>query len=118
MLLVRDCPHVYLLQFGVGNPIKIGHTRHIERRWHTISASHWLDCTIFSYMPAHRSAEAILHERFAHLRRGRSEWFECHKDLLDLASQMSSDNLVYELTASVALGADLRSKMYTNGRSK
>lgn len=65
-----------------GGPIKIGYSFNVETRMEQLSAHYGRPVSILATMPGGRAEERALHQRFAHLRLGRSEQFQPARELM------------------------------------
>lgn len=102
-LLIPHDPHVYFLQYGVGNPIKIGYTSHIGLRLAALSSSHWQQPTMLHVFPGSRETEQAIHSVLAQWRIGETEWFEPTHWVLRYANELASAYLSDRLLASVRM---------------
>lgn len=103
-------PCVYLMQFGAGQPIKIGFTTNIGARLLVIRAAHWQEPTVLCALAGDRRLEKKMHARFAAHRIGATEWFRPAPSLLHLAKETeSSGELAEALVKSIeqCAGADI-----------
>lgn len=66
---------IYFVQSVDGGPVKIGHTDNLEQRLVQLESHYGTPLAVLATMDGDRSVEAGLHERFAHLRFGRTEQF-------------------------------------------
>lgn len=73
---------IYFAQLATG-AIKIGTTGDIKGRLAWLAAHYGQRLKLLSTIPGGRAKEREIHERFAHLRVGRTERFEPGDDLLD-----------------------------------
>lgn len=108
-------PVVYFMQFGDGEPIKIGFTTDIGVRLEVIRSAHWQEMTILSAMKGDRSTEKALHKKFAK-HRVSGEWFRPAEEILRMArthnakkENQDDPDLTDALMKSIELakGADL-----------
>jgi T5orf172 domain len=65
-----------------GGSIKIGTTENIETRLYSLTSHYGTELALLATMPGDRSVEAKIHERFSHLRLGRTEQFRPAADLM------------------------------------
>jgi hypothetical protein len=72
---------IYFAQTPTGS-IKIGLTGDIEARLRTLESYYGTELALLATMPGDRSVEVEIHERFAHLRLGRTEQFRPGADLM------------------------------------
>lgn len=73
---------IYFAQLPTG-AIKIGYTEDVDQRTRSLGAHYSCDVEILHTMEGDRSTEQALHERFAHLRFGRTEQFRPGRDLVE-----------------------------------
>lgn len=73
---------VYFVQSVDGGAIKIGTSRDVPLRIKQLEADYARPLAILGTMPGGREEEREIHERFSHLRFGRSEQFRPEPDLL------------------------------------
>lgn len=73
---------VYFLQPVDGGPIKIGFSDDVEFRRVQLEGTYGCPLALLATMNGGRQEEAEIHERFAHLRLGRTEQFRPAADLL------------------------------------
>lgn len=64
------------------NFVKIGKTRNPAGRFVTLQSAHHCELFLIAAVPAHRSIETALHQRFAHLRQN-GEWFRMADELVE-----------------------------------
>lgn len=74
---------VYFIQNAATHHIKIGCTRHLERRLNELQTSQSADLLMLGAIEGSPSLERSLHQRFAFCRVS-GEWFEPHETLLAL----------------------------------
>lgn len=96
-------PHVYAMQFGKGNPIKIGWTVNIGRRLLEIQACHWLPVNMIAAVPGDRTQEAAIHRVLEKSRIESTEWFRPTEDVLTFCDEVASRDLSALLAASIAI---------------
>jgi hypothetical protein len=73
---------IYFLQPVVGGPIKVGFTDNLGRRLVELEAQYNQPLAVLFTMEGDREREAEIHERFSHLRFGRTEQFKPAADLM------------------------------------
>jgi hypothetical protein len=73
---------IYFFQPIAGGPVKIGSSKDITRRHEQLEAYYGCPLTILGTMPGERDKEREIHERFAHLRLGRTEQFRPTNELM------------------------------------
>ncbi len=73
---------IYFVQLDSGS-IKIGTTENLGPRLAQIAWERGTDVTVLATLPGGREEEQQIHERFAHLRLGRTEQFKPAKELLE-----------------------------------
>jgi hypothetical protein len=64
-----------------GGTIKIGMTGHLRKRLSKLKTAYKGEVTLLAALPGGRQEERAFHERFAHLRQGRTERFRAGADL-------------------------------------
>ena len=69
---------------GRGGPIKIGATRHLEKRMRALATAHYEELTVLGALPHDNYDEDYLLARF-HKHRIRGEWFRPVPELVELA---------------------------------
>lgn len=74
---------VYFVQPIDGGPIKIGCSRDVPTRIQQLESHYGCRLALLATMEGGRSEERAIHERFAHLRFGRTEQFQPGPDLMD-----------------------------------
>jgi hypothetical protein len=74
---------VYFVQAVDGGPIKIGHSVDVERRIGQLEADFKRKLAVLAVIPGGRIQEREIHDRFSHLRLGKTEQFRPAQDLLD-----------------------------------
>ena len=72
---------IYFAQLP-GGSIKIGTTVDVEARLQSLESHYGTELALLATMPGDRSVEAEIHERFSHLRLGRTEQFQPAADLM------------------------------------
>jgi hypothetical protein len=72
---------IYFAQLP-GGSIKIGTSENIELRLSGLADHYGAELALLATMPGDRSIEAEIHERFSHLRLGRTEQFRPAADLM------------------------------------
>jgi hypothetical protein len=72
---------IYFAQLPTG-AIKIGFTDGLEARLSGLANHYGTELALLATMPGDRSVEAEIHERFSHLRLGRTEQFRPAADLM------------------------------------
>lgn len=95
-------PYVYFMQFGHGNPIKIGYSRNLGARLRLIQASHFEPLTMLVVKLGSRKDEMPLHDKFAKYQV-RGEWFSASDEVLAFARELESAELIDKLRASIEL---------------
>jgi hypothetical protein len=73
---------VYFAQLP-GGSVKIGYTETLDARLDQLRAHYGAELALLATMPGDRSVEAEIHDRFAHLRFGRTEQFKPAADLME-----------------------------------
>jgi hypothetical protein len=73
---------VYFAQHP-GGSVKIGCTGNLEARLDQLKAHYGAELALLATLPGNRSVEAEIHERFAHLRFGRTEQFRPGAELME-----------------------------------
>ena len=73
---------IYFMQPSDGGPVKIGHSADVEARRQQLESYYGQCLAVLATMPGGRAEEARLHERFGHLRIGRTEQFQPAPDLM------------------------------------
>ena len=74
---------IYFLQPIDGGPVKIGHTADVAARLHQLELHYGRPMALLATMEGGRNEEQALHERFAHLRLGRTEQFRPDRELME-----------------------------------
>ena len=72
---------IYFAQLPTGG-IKIGYSEDVERRMEQLAYHYGDELSVLHTMPGDRAKEREMHERFAHLRLGRTEQFQPGPDLM------------------------------------
>jgi hypothetical protein len=109
------------MQFGRGEPVKIGFTSNLGLRLQVIGAAHWRPLTLIYAMRGDRTREQQLHALWSAHRIGRTEWFRPDEAILKWWADASERDasLANQLERSIAIadGADLdRAYEGTNGQ--
>jgi hypothetical protein len=73
---------IYFLQSVEGGPVKIGHSGDVPSRIESLEAHYKKRLALLGTMPGGRDEEREVHERFAHLRFGRTEQFRPAPELM------------------------------------
>ena len=73
---------IYALQSINGGPIKIGFSDDVESRRRQLESHYGLPLALLATFEGGRNEERSIHERFAHLRFGKTEQFRPAADLL------------------------------------
>lgn len=73
---------VYFAQPPTGGPVKIGCTTNVNRRLYQLERHYKQPLILLAVMNGGTKEERAIHERFAHLRFGRTEQFRPEPDLL------------------------------------
>jgi hypothetical protein len=73
---------IYFLQPVDGGPVKIGTTENLDARVKQLEAHYGCPLALLGTMPGGREEERSVHERFGHLRFGRTEQFQPAADLM------------------------------------
>jgi hypothetical protein len=73
---------IYFAQSIEGGPVKIGATDDVARRLGQLEAHYGRPLALLATLPGGRDEEAEIHERFAHLRLGRTEQFRPAAELM------------------------------------
>lgn len=74
---------VYFMQAVNGGPVKIGCSNDVERRRRQLEKRYGQPLAILAVLPGNFEDEEAIHERFSHLRFGRSEQFRPAPELMD-----------------------------------
>lgn len=74
---------VYFVQAADGGPIKIGTSVDVRARLKQLELAYKRPLAMLAEMPGGREEEGAIHERFSHLRIGRTEQFRPGPDLLE-----------------------------------
>lgn len=74
---------VYFIQAVDGGPIKIGYSKDVEARRRMLESAYKRPLAVLATMPGGRKEEAEVHDRFSHLRFGRTEQFRPNAELLE-----------------------------------
>lgn len=82
---------VYFVERGVGGPIKIGWSQDVDRRVTELQTANAELLRVIGKIPGRMRNEALMHERFSHLRM-EAEWFR-------------NSSEIHEFLASVALNS-------------
>lgn len=101
-------PYVYFMQFGHGNPVKIGFTRNLGARLRSIESNHIEPLTLLVVAPGGKELEDRIHRRLAKFKI-RGEWFSDSEHVRGYARELESADLIDKLRASIELAknADL-----------
>jgi hypothetical protein len=73
---------IYFMQPTDGGPVKIGYTENLEQRRLNLESAYRRPLAVLATMEGGREEEAAIHQRFDHLRIGRSEQFRPAADLM------------------------------------
>lgn len=74
---------IYFVQPIDGGPIKIGHSEDISRRLPQLESHYGCALALLATMDGGQDQERLIHERFEHLRFGRTEQFRPARDLME-----------------------------------
>jgi len=74
---------IYFLQPIDGGPVKIGHSADVEARLRQLEAHYGRPLALLAVREGGRDEEQAVHERFAHLRLGRTEQFRPARELME-----------------------------------
>ena len=66
---------IYFMQPTTGGPVKIGHTADVDARHRQLESHYGQPLAILATIDGGRDEERELHQRFGHLRFGRTEQF-------------------------------------------
>lgn len=86
-LLTRDQGYCYIYFIRARNRIKIGRAVEPRRRFTSLQAGSSEKLIFLGAIPAHKTLEALLHDRFA-AHRVHSEWFNASHELLNFIEQV------------------------------
>lgn len=78
---------IYFMAPVLGGPIKIGFSDDVDARRRQIEQHYGRPLALLATMPGGREEETAIHERFNHLRLGRTEQFLPAPELLDFIGQ-------------------------------
>ncbi len=73
---------IYFVQSIEGGPVKIGFTDDLGTRLKALEFSYRCGLAVLATLPGGRDEERSLHERFSHLRFGRTKQFRPAPDLM------------------------------------
>lgn len=74
---------IYFMQPVEGGPIKVGSSENIEARRKQLETHYGRSLSVLATIPGGRKEERKIHERFSHLRLGRTEQFRPAPDLME-----------------------------------
>lgn len=75
---------IYFLQATDGGPVKVGFTtQDVEDRVKQLESHYGKPLAVLATLPGDHDREREIHERFAHLRLGRTEQFQPARELMD-----------------------------------
>src|SRR5438093_13607997 len=74
---------IYFAQPADGGPIKVGHTAAVEARLRQLELHYGRPMALLATMEGGRDEEQAIHERFGHLRLGRTEQFQPGPELME-----------------------------------
>jgi hypothetical protein len=89
-----DC--VYFIQGMKGGPIKIGHSRDVEKRIKELQTGFPTKLIVLALLPGSRSTEASLHRRFKKYRL-HGEWFSPAPELLEYIRSVNTGSQVMSM---------------------
>ena len=98
---------IYFVQLDSG-AIKIGSTKAIKSRMAQIAHERGTSITLLATLEGGREEELKIHERFAHLRMGRTEQFAPAADLMEFIGLSSMDNGGQDRVAVQPLGKGVK----------
>jgi hypothetical protein len=78
---------IYFLQSTDGGPVKIGHSEDVEARVRQLEGHYGRPMALLATMPGGRDEERAVHDRFAHLRLGRTEQFRPDRELFEFINR-------------------------------
>lgn len=78
---------IYFLQPVDGGPVKIGFSDNLEARRIALELHYGRQLSVLATLPGGREEEKAIHERFAHLRLGRTEQFRPAPDLMEFINR-------------------------------
>jgi hypothetical protein len=78
---------IYFLQPVDGGPVKIGYSADVATRHRQLETRYGLSLALLATMPGGRSEEQAIHDRFSHLRFGRTEQFKPSHELMEFISR-------------------------------
>lgn len=73
---------IYFLQSDEGGPVKIGTTEDLKTRLVALTTHYGKPLSVLATLPGGRDEEVAIHERFSHLRFGRTEQFRPAVELM------------------------------------
>lgn len=88
---------IYFAQPVDGGPVKIGTTENLPQRLAGLESTYGKPMALLGTMPGGRDEERAIHDRFSHLRLGRTEQFRPEPELMQfigkplLTSDISSN---------------------------
>lgn len=74
---------IYFAQAIGGGPVKIGHSANVESRIRQLESTYRQPLSVLATLPGDREEERAIHERFSHLRMGKTEQFQPGHDLME-----------------------------------
>lgn len=84
---------IYFVQATDGGPIKIGFTDNLDARLKALESHYGRPLALLHAMEGGRAEEAETHDRFSHLRIGRTEQFMPGPDLMEFIGRTHFFNL-------------------------
>lgn len=109
---------VYFMQAIGGGPIKIGHSKDVEKRQAQLEARYGRPLVVVHIIEGDRGTEQAIHQKFARLRIRQTEQFRVGRDLIEfigkpLTTRMSGRRMCpkkVNLTVSLPDGLHARIK--------
>jgi hypothetical protein len=74
---------IYFAQGADGGPIKIGTTENLPQRIRTLEGHYSRSLVVLATLDGGRDEERQIHEKFAHLRMGKTEQFRPEPELVE-----------------------------------
>jgi hypothetical protein len=74
---------IYFMQSVDGGPVKIGFSENVAQRHKELESHYKLNLTVLAVMDGGKEEERGLHDRFSHLRFGRTEQFQPVLELME-----------------------------------
>lgn len=102
---------IYFVQVGLKGDIKIGFSKNIKSRIHTLQTSIPETIRLLGYVAGDMNLEKELHKRFKLLRR-KGEWFYCDKSIIDYLNDVNEMTMQTGMGVFIDLDEDMKTTLY------